>query len=240
MERMTDAGAVLATVTALFTTRVVGEQTFLAWARGSKMLDFSSPLSGLDLIGLTCLLLAASWALLAVVLSLVSRSRISGIDLRLIAVILVCCGLWAVPQEQWLLLVVRAHGARHAPQSWVVAAAASDENRLLNYLLVHGANPEARSPAGQSALGAAAAAGDIEAANLLIAHGARLENRTRTSLETPLTEAALMNRAGMVQALLDHGADIGARDATGRTALDWARTNGNAELVGLIRSRSAQ
>jgi ankyrin repeat protein len=74
----------------------------------------------------------------------------------------------------------------------------------------------------------------------LIARGARLENRTRVTFETPLTEAAKMNHLDMVRLLLDHGADITAKDVTGRTALDWANENSNSDMVRLIQSSFAK
>jgi ankyrin repeat protein len=122
----------------------------------------------------------------------------------------------------------------------VVAAAGSGEIRLLDYLLANGADADTRTSAGESALGAAAAADRTEAATLLIARGARLENRTHVTFETPLTEAAKINHLDMVRLLLDHGANIDAKDVTGRTALDWARENSNADMERLIESRSAK
>lgn len=71
----------------------------------------------------------------------------------------------------------------------------------------------------------------------MIARGAHLEGRSRLTLDTPLTEAAQMNQVDMVRLLLDRGADVNARDAMGRSALDWARENSNADIVQLIQSR---
>jgi len=45
-----------------------------------------------------------------------------------------------------------------------------------------------------------------------------------------------MNHLDMVRLLLDHGADITAKDVTGRTALDWAHENSNADMERLIQS----
>ena len=137
-------------------------------------------------------------------------------------------------------MVLRVHGTRHVPKSWVVGAAGSGEVQLLDYLLANGADPNTRTSAGESALGAAAAADQNAAATLLIARGARLENRTVVTFETPLTEAAKMNHLDMVRLLLDHGADIDAEDVTGRTAFDWAHESSNADMMRLIRSRSAK
>jgi ankyrin repeat protein len=45
-----------------------------------------------------------------------------------------------------------------------------------------------------------------------------------------------MNHLDMVRLLLDHCADIDATDVTGRTALDWAHENSNADMERLIQS----
>jgi hypothetical protein len=237
---LTDFGVVLATATSLFTARIVCEQTLLAWTGGVQMTGLPVPQFALDWIGLLYVLLGLLWAIAAVTSGIRSGgARISATNKWLIAVILLCCGLWLVTAEQWKLLVLRVHGTQHVPRSWVVDAAASGEVRLLDYLLAGGADPDVRAPGGGSALGAAAAAGQTAAARLLIARGAHVETRTRLTLDTPLTEAAQMNQLDMVRLLLDRGADVHARDVMGRTALDWARENSNADMVRLIESRSA-
>jgi hypothetical protein len=239
-ERMTDLGVVLATASTLFTARIVCEQTLLAWTRGVPATGSPVLLYRLDWTGLLCMILALLWATAIVVLSVRERSRISAINRWLIALTLVCCGLWLTPSVEWRLAVLRVHGTEHVPKSWVVGAAGSGEVRLLDYLLANGADADTRTSAGESALGAAAAADQLAAATLLIARGARVENRSRVTLETPLTEAAKMNHLAMVRLLLDHGADIDARDVTGRSALDWAHENTDTDMERLIRSRSVK
>jgi ankyrin repeat protein len=46
-----------------------------------------------------------------------------------------------------------------------------------------------------------------------------------------------MNRTEIVKLLVDHGANLSARDVLGRTALDWAQENRNSEMADLIRGR---
>jgi Ankyrin repeats (3 copies) len=239
-ERMTDFGVVLATGSILFTARIVCEQTLLAWTRGAPMTESPAPQFVLDWIGLSFVILAALWAAAIVILSAHERSGISSVNRWLIALALLCCGLWLIPAMEWRLMVLRVHGTERVPKSWVVGAAGSGEIRLLDYLLANGADASTRTSAGESALGAAAAADQTAAAALLIARGARLENRTRITFETPLTEAAKMNHLDMVRLLLDHGADIDAKDVTGRTALDWAHENSNTGMEQLILSRSVK
>jgi hypothetical protein len=237
---LTHLGVVLATATSLFTARVVCEQTLLAWTGDVQMTGLPAPHFALDWIGLLCVLLGLLWAIAIVTLSTRSRSRICATDKWLIVLLVLCCGLWLVPAEPWKLLVLRVHGTQHVPKSWAVNAAASGENRLLDYLLAAGADPDVRVSSGQSALGAAAAAGQTATARALIARGAHVDGRTPLTFDTPLTEAAQMNQLDMVRLLLDRGADLNARDVLGRSALDWARENSNADMIRLLQSRSTK
>jgi ankyrin repeat protein len=226
MDSLTDAGVVLITATAVFTIRVVCEQTLLTWTGRVQTMRLFPPPFGLDLVGLLCVILGGVWAVAVVVLSIAERRRISPANRGLIALLLLCCGLWLVPYEEWKVLMVRTHGVERTPKSWIVRAAASGEIRLLDYLLANGADVNTRTRSGQSPLGAAAAAGQVDAAKLLIARRADLENRTLISLETPLTEAAQMNHSDIVILLLEHGADMNVHDVMGLTALDWAQQVG--------------
>jgi ankyrin repeat protein len=51
-----------------------------------------------------------------------------------------------------------------------------------------------------------------------------------------LHRSAFVGDLDMVQALLEHGADMMIRDATGKTALDLARANGHAEVAAYLES----
>ncbi len=237
---MTDVGVLLATAASVFTARIVCEQTLLAWTGDVHPAGFPVPQFTLDWIGLLFVLLGLLWTIGTITLAALNRSGISETDKWLAALVLLCCGLWLVPAEPWKLLVLRVHGTQHAPKGWIVEAAASGEIRLLDRLLKAGADPDVRLSNGQSALGAAAAAGEIATARLLIARGAHVDCRTRLTFDTPLIEAAQMNRLDMVRLLLDRAADVGAQDVMGRSALDWARANSNADMVQLIQSRSGK
>jgi Ankyrin repeats (3 copies) len=236
---MTDLGVVLATTASLFAARIVCEQTLLTWTGDLWMTGLPVPNFALDWIGLLCAFLGLFWAIAIVSLSIRGGSRVSATNKWLVAVMVLCCGLWLVPAEPWKLVVLRVHGTQHVPRSWVVNAAASGEIRLLDYLLAAGADPNIRAANGQSALGAAAAAGQTATVRALIARGAHVDSRTRLTLATPLTEAAQMNQLDMVRLLLERGADVHARDIMGRTALDWARANCNADMAQLLQARSA-
>jgi hypothetical protein len=90
---MTDIGVVLATASILFTARIVCEQTLLAWTRGVPVTGSPVPQFTLDWIGSSCVILALLWAIAIAILSVRERSRISATNRRLIALILLCCGV---------------------------------------------------------------------------------------------------------------------------------------------------
>jgi hypothetical protein len=236
---MTDAGVVLASAAALFTARVVYEQTFLTWTEGVEMAGYVPPQFAMDWVGLGVLVIGSLWAIVIAARSLLVKSRISTVNRLSIALLIVCLALWLVPYQQWKLLMVAVHGSKSAPKSWLASAAALGEIRLVDYLLSNGVDVDSRARFGESPLAAAAATGQIEAARILIARGARLDNRTSATFETPLTEAAQMNHTAMVKLLLDHGANPSARDIMNRSALDWAEINENLAMVQLIRAHPA-
>ena len=80
--------------------------------------------------------------------------------------------------------------------------------------------------------------GDAELARRLEA-GADLTARAGAAAETPLHVAARRRRAGAVRRLLDHGADIDARTAGGKTAYAHAARRGFSELASLLAERGA-
>jgi ankyrin repeat protein len=200
------------------------------------MVGFSLFHSGLGILGVLFAFLSGVWALIVVSIALFKRTRISSANVALLALLAACIGLLFVPYEQWKLLMVRANGTKDVPKDWVTYAAATGEVRLLEYLLANGFDVNTRDQNGQSALGAAAVEGKTDIGRLLITRGARLDNRTDSLLETPLTQAAQMNRTEMVKLLLEHGADSSERDKTGRTALEWANKNGNSEMASLLQT----
>lgn len=131
-------------------------------------------------------------------------------------------------------------------------AAAKGELKLLELLLDHGADIDARDNRGSTPLHVAAAQGRLETAALLLQRGAALECRDAAGW-TPLAAAAAagqvkvaefliergadinargplripilkvaMNHPALITLLLDRGADIEARDGGGTTPLMWA------------------
>ncbi|HET9830886.1 MAG TPA: ankyrin repeat domain-containing protein, partial [Vicinamibacterales bacterium] len=89
-------------------------------------------------------------------------------------------------------------------------------------------------------LGAAAFQGESETVQLLLDRGADPNARGQHDV-TPLMMAAAAPRPNpeLTTSLLAHGADLNAHDAAGRTALDWATTQGDTDVARLLRTRGA-
>lgn len=96
-----------------------------------------------------------------------------------------------------------------------------DSAKTMRVLLKHGANASAADEDGYSALHWAAACDNEVAVSILVAE-AHVDINSRCSArfgtETPLHRGARMGNVDSVQALLEHGADLGARSASNQTA----------------------
>jgi ankyrin repeat protein len=97
-------------------------------------------------------------------------------------------------------------------------------------------NPRGRFPV----LALAAFQGQLNTARVLLERGAD-PNAKGQQDATPLMMAAAAPRPDpdLVRLLIDHGADISAHDRVGRTALDWALTQGDTQIVRLLRQAGA-
>ena len=97
------------------------------------------------------------------------------------------------------------------------------------------------SPAGWTLLHTAAFAGNVPNTELLIAKGADVNKRAQSKfLNTPLMAALLSNQAATTKILLEHGADVLVRDASGFTPMHEAAVAGRQDLVQLLLDHGAQ
>lgn len=132
-----------------------------------------------------------------------------------------------------------AHGANvneRDRDGWtpIMTAAYLDNAEDVKILAARGADPNARSAQDLTALGIAAQYGKNDAAVALVEVGADPGRTVGEGGYTPLMLATANHSGPLVQALLNKGADVNARNAGGVTALMIAAANGRADMVELL------
>ena len=84
----------------------------------------------------------------------------------------------------------------------------------------------------------AAAEGDATLVEALLGTGAYI-NGSNYNLQTPLIRAAFFGHIEVVKVLLDHGAEVEAKDKLGLTAFDWSIKRGFPEVAQLLPATGA-
>jgi uncharacterized protein len=110
--------------------------------------------------------------------------------------------------------------------------------KAVQALLLGGASPEARDPAGFTPLMLAVIHGHPDIVDSLIAGGGRVNVQNGAGL-TPLMMAAINNHSAVLRKLIDHGADLNARTLAGWTALTYGAWRGHAHIVRVLLARGA-
>jgi hypothetical protein len=121
-------------------------------------------------------------------------------------------------------------------------AAAFATPEAVSLLLAAGARVDAlsRNPQQNHPLHAALALGrNPDSIRLLLEHGAPV-NATQAGGFTPLFSAATANRRDLAEILLSHGASPHQKSDAGKTAADFARERGHAELAAWLEAQPAQ
>jgi truncated hemoglobin YjbI len=121
-------------------------------------------------------------------------------------------------------------------QTLLHEAAAAGDAEPAAALLRAGADPDAKEPEGHTPLYRASAG---EVARVLLAAGATADVTSGPTRGTPLHQAARRGFCPVAAALLDHGADVEARDAKGETPLRRAVNCRQVEVVRLLVRRGA-
>lgn len=138
------------------------------------------------------------------------------------------------PEKKWLYALNDVSWVDMTGMTPFIRAAESGDLRVMQLLLEHGADPHLTTFGGTTALMAAAgvnwtvaqtftesAASSLEAAKLCLSLGLDVNASNSMGL-TPLLGAANRGFNDMLRLLVSHGADLEARDAVGRSAMDWA------------------
>jgi hemoglobin len=129
---------------------------------------------------------------------------------------------------------VRLLGSRG--QTLLHEAALAGEAELAAVLIRSGADPDAQEQEGHTPLYRASTG---EVARVLLVAGASADVQSGPTRGTPLHQAARRGYAQVAAALLDHGADIEARDGKGQTPLRRAVNCRQLSVVQLLIQRGA-
>ena len=114
----------------------------------------------------------------------------------------------------------------------LLTASRSDDVDIVRHLLDAGADVNATQSFGQNALLWAAERGNLQTVDLLLERGAQIEPPV-------LHVAAREGHTGVVEKLIDAGADVDATWSCGNTALMWAAEEDHADTVRLLVARGA-
>jgi ankyrin repeat protein len=118
-------------------------------------------------------------------------------------------------------------------------AAARGNPEIVRRLLEAGADANTVTVDGETVLADAARAGSVESVKLLLAHGARVAAREELRGQTPLMWAAAEDHADVVVALIEAGAEVGARSKGGFTAFLFGVRSGSISAVRALLDHGA-
>jgi ankyrin repeat protein len=119
----------------------------------------------------------------------------------------------------------------------LILAAYDDHLDAVSELLADGADPCATDAKGNNALMGVAFKGNLPIAQALLPHCD--VNALNKQGQSALMMAALFGHADIVRLLVEHGAQVEAKDAGGNSALSLALQQGNAPMADLLRKLAA-
>jgi ankyrin repeat protein len=131
-------------------------------------------------------------------------------------------------------------GASMAPnargRAALQAAASRGHAECVKLLAGAGADLDACDWRGSTALFEAATIGSRECVAELVAHGCDIEKRTKDYAMSVGMMCAMVGNMELLTLLVEAGIDVGAKDANGWMARDWAKAKGRRECLEYLTS----
>lgn len=121
----------------------------------------------------------------------------------------------------------------------LMRAASFGHTKIVKLLLAKGANVNDADNDGDSPLKHAAWSDKVEIIDLLVAKGAELEAKNKLGT-TPIWSAVITGRVAMVKRLVEHGANPNTPNQYGMSAIRFARSRDEWELVKFLQSKDAK
>jgi serine/threonine-protein phosphatase 6 regulatory ankyrin repeat subunit B len=128
--------------------------------------------------------------------------------------------------------------SKHYSSYSIVMAAMKGQTTIVDLLLRHGANKDARSESGCSSLMLASSYGHLDTVNLLLDRNVKV-NVQNFLLNTALMYASRKGHTEIVVSLLSNGSDPNITGQNGETALMEASANGHLEIVEILLNENA-
>lgn len=114
-------------------------------------------------------------------------------------------------------------------------ATVTGSDKLVSYLLTHGADANFASLDGHLAIEKAARTNSVKIVNTLLNHGSKIDG---TESASPLLEAVMCNSVEVVNLLIEKKADLNKR-YEGKTVLECAETESNDKISRILRAAGA-
>lgn len=118
-------------------------------------------------------------------------------------------------------------------------AARNLQTDVIEFILEYGLDTESRSKYGDTALRYAAQSANSKGCKALLRSGAMVNYCQCAQSTTPLHEAVKIQDVATVQVLLEHGANVEARDSTGKSVVEIVAESKNEAIGGLLMRHMA-
>jgi ankyrin repeat protein len=152
---------------------------------------------------------------------------------------------WAAYQDdiESVELLVRAGASVTAANRYGITpltlAITNGDSAMVELLLKAGADPDTTLPGGETALMTAARVGTLASVKALLGRGAKVDARDEKHQQTALMWAAAEGHAPVAEMLIEVGADVKTRLASGMTPLLFAVREGHGEVVRVLLKAGA-